>query len=149
MSAYAEARPAPSAELRTSLGLATLAAALCHVMGATHVTGGIWPGGIPLIAMALVQGTLAAGAAFTPHRWVLGPAAAVNGMIALAWIVTRVQGLPISPWDILATLTELVAFGGAFAMLLGAGDRALSVWSKIALAVFCLAAFTGFGHVGH
>jgi hypothetical protein len=149
MSAYVEARRAPSAELRTSLGLATLAAALSHVMGASHAEGGVWPAGIPYLVMALVQGVLATGIAFSAARWVIAPAAAVNGMIALVWIVTRVQGLPIAPPDILGTTVELVAVGGALALLLGAGDRALSAWSKAALAVFALAAFSGFGHVGH
>jgi hypothetical protein len=149
MSAHVEARPAPSAELRTSLGLATLAAALTHVMGASHAAGGVWPAGAPYLVIALVQGALAAGVAFSAARWVVAPAAAVNGMIALVWIVTRVQGLPIALPDVLGTTVELVAVGGTVALLLGSGDRALSAWSKAALAVFALAAFSGFGHVGH
>jgi hypothetical protein len=149
MNAYAEVRPAPAAELRTSLGLVTLAAALTHVMGASHAAGGGFPSGIPYLVIALVQGALAAALAFTPARSVVGPAAAVNAMIALVWIATRVDGLPIYPWDIVATLTEVVAVGAALALALGAGDRALSVCSKVALAVFAVAAFSGFGHVGH
>ncbi|WP_028057288.1 hypothetical protein [Candidatus Solirubrobacter pratensis] len=149
MSAYAEVRRAPAAELRTSLGLATLAAALTHVMGASHAPGGVWPAGVGDLAMALVQGAFAAGLAFTAARWVVGPAAAVDATIALVWLVTRLQGLEIGVPGVLGTLTGLVAAAGALALLLGAGDRALSAWSKAALAVFTLAACTGFGHVGH
>jgi hypothetical protein len=146
VSAYAEVRPAPQTELRTSVGLVTLAAALAHVMGASHAAGGVWPAGIPFLAMALVQGLLAAGIAFTPSRAVLFPAAALNAILALAWIVTRVQGLAITPSDIVATLTELVAVAATVALLRGWPP---SAWSKVALVVFTLAAFTGFGHVGH
>ncbi len=149
MSAYVEARPAPSAELRTSLGLATLAAALTHVMSASHAVGGVVPAGVPNLAMAVILGVLAAGLAFSGASWVPGPAAAVNAMIALVWIVTRVRGLPVGLPDALGTAAELVAAGGAVALLAGCGDRALSIWSKTALAFFALAAFTGFGHVGH
>jgi hypothetical protein len=46
-------------------------------------------------------------------------------------------------------MTEVVAVGAALALAVGAGDRALSIWSKVALAVFAVAAFSGFGHVGH
>ena len=56
MSAYAEVRQAPSAELRTSLGLASLGAALCHVMAAAHLTSGMIPHGLPNLAMALAAG---------------------------------------------------------------------------------------------
>jgi hypothetical protein len=146
MTAYAEVRPAPAAELRTSAGLVALAAALSHVMGASHAAGGAM---LVYVAMALVQGAVAAGLGFSPARWVIGPAIAVNAMLALVWIVTRIGGLPISPWDLVATLTEVVAVGAALALALGAGDRALSIWSKVALAVFAVAAFSGFGHVGH
>jgi hypothetical protein len=146
MSAYAEARPAPAAELRTSLGLVMLAAALAHVMGASHAAGGIWPAGLPFLAMALVQGVLAAGVGLAGLRWLLVPAAALNGVIALGWIVTRVQGLPITPSDLVATATELVAVGASVALL---REFKPSLVSKLALLVFVAAAFSGFGHVGH
>jgi hypothetical protein len=149
MSAYAEVRRPAAAELRTSLGLATLAAALTHVMSASHAAGGVWPAGVPYLVMALVQGALAAALMLSGARWAIGPAAAVNAVIGLVWIATRLQGLAIGLPDVLGTLTELVAAAGALALLLGAGDRALSAWSKAALAVFALAAFTGFGHAGH
>ena len=71
MSAYVDARPTPVAELRTSLGLVMLAAALAHVMGASHAAGGIWPAGIPFLAMALVQGALAAGVGLMGRRALL------------------------------------------------------------------------------
>jgi hypothetical protein len=149
MSVYAEAPQTASAELRTSLGLASLAAALCHVMGAAHITTGVWPAGIPLLAIAAIQGGSAASLAFTSARWTVAPAAALNAMIALVWAVTRTRGLPITLTDVLATFTELAVAAGGIALLLGARDRTLSVWSKIALAAFAVTAFTGFGHVGH
>ncbi len=146
MSAHAEAGPAPAAELRTSLGLVTLAAALAHVMGASHVAGGVWPAGIPLLAMALVQGALAAGIGLTRARWVLVPSAALNAVLATAWIVTRVKGLPITPSDLVATTAELVAAGATVALL---RELAPSAVSKVVLLVFVAVAFSGFGHVGH
>ena len=146
MSAYADARPAPATELRTSLGLVMLAAALAHVMGASHAVGGIWPAGIPFLAMALVQGALAAGVGLFNVRWLLVPAAALNAVIALTWIVTRIQGLPITPADLVATGSELVAAAATVALL---REFKPSVVSKLALLVFVAAAFSGFGHVGH
>jgi hypothetical protein len=146
MTAYADVRPTPAAELRTSLGLVMLAAALAHVMGASHAAGGIWPAGIPFLAMALVQGVLAAGVGLAGLRSLLVPAAALNGVIALSWLVTRVQGLPITPADLVATTAELVAVGATVALL---RDFKPSVVSKLALLVFVAAAFSGFGHVGH
>jgi hypothetical protein len=149
VSAYAEARPAPLAELRTSLGLATLGAALCHVMAAAHVTTGVWPAALPNLGIALLQCAIAAGVAFTAARWIIGPAAAINAVIALVWIATHVAQLPIGLPELLATVGETVAAGGASALLLGCGDRALSVWSKAALLVFAATAMTGFGHAHH
>ena len=146
MTAYAEDRPAPAAELRTSLGLVMLAAALAHVMGASHAAGGIWPDGIPFLAMALVQSALAAGVGLVGVRWLLVPAAALNGVIALSWLVTRVQGLPITPADLVATAAEIVAVGATVALL---REFKPSLVSKLALLVFVAAAFSGFGHVGH
>jgi hypothetical protein len=146
---YDEARPLPAVELRTSLGLAALAAGLTHVMAAAHSPSGLWPAGAPFLVMAVVQGASAAGLAFSPARWVLAPAAALNLTIALVWLTSRARGLPVGLGDILGTVAELLVAGGAVALLSGAGDRTLSVWSKTALAVFALAAFTGFGHVGH
>jgi len=147
MTAYAEARPAPAAELRTSLGLVMLAAALAHVMGASHAIGGIWPAGVPFLAMALVQGVLAAGIGLFDVRWLLIPAAALNAVIALTWIVTRVQGgLPLTPADLVATACEIVAVGATVALL---REFKPSVVSKLALLVFVAAALSGFGHVGH
>jgi hypothetical protein len=146
MSAYAEPRPAPAAELRTSLGLVMLAAALAHVMGASHAIGGIWPAGVPFLAMAVVQGALAAGVGLAGLRALLIPAAALNGVIALTWIVTRIQGLPVTPADLVATTCELFAVIATVALL---RDFKPSLVSKLALLVFVAAAFSGFGHVGH
>jgi hypothetical protein len=149
MSAHAEAPESASADLRTSLGLASLAAALTHVMSAAHSAGGVWPAGLPFLAMALIQGASAASLAFTGARWPLAPAAALNAMIALVWAASRVRGLPVLVPDVLATLAETTVVVGTLALLLGARDRTLSGWSKAALAAFAIAAFTGFGHVGH
>jgi hypothetical protein len=146
VSAYVDSRPTPAAELRTSLGLVMLAAALAHVMGASHAAGGIWPAGLPFLAMALVQGALAAGIGLAGRRSLLVPAAALNGVIALSWIVTRVQGLPITPADLVATVAEVVAVGATVALL---REFKPSLISKLALLVFVAAAFSGFGHVGH
>jgi hypothetical protein len=146
VSAYVDSRPTPAAELRTSLGLVMLAAALAHVMGASHAARGIWPAGLPFLAMALVQGALAAGIGLAGRRSLLVPAAALNGVIALSWIVTRVQGLPITPADLVATVAEVVAVGATVALL---REFKPSLISKLALLVFVAAAFSGFGHVGH
>jgi hypothetical protein len=146
VSAYVESRPTPAAELRTSLGLVMLAAALAHVMGASHAIGGIWPAGIPFLAMAVVQGALAAGIGLLNVRWLLAPAAALNGVIALTWIVTRVQGLPITPADLVATACELSAVAATVALV---REFKPSVVSKLALLVFLAAALSGFGHIGH
>jgi hypothetical protein len=149
MSAYVEVPQTASAELRTSLGLASLAAALCHVMSAAHIATGVWPAGIPFLAMAVVQAGSAASLAFTSARWTVAPAAALNAMIALVWAVSHVRGLPITLTELLATFSETMVLAGGLALLLGARDRTLSVWSKIVLVAFALTAFTGFGHVGH
>lgn len=124
-------RPAPSAELRTSLGLASLAAALVHLMGPLH--------GGPAVsfAAAALLGGLAALLAFTRSRTALAPAIAFNAVLAV--------GLPA----LLAVPAQLAVLGGALALLWGAGDRTLTIWSKLAFATFALAALSGFGHLGH
>jgi hypothetical protein len=149
MSAYAEVRQTPSAELRTSLGLASLGAALCHLMAAAHLTSGMIPHGLPNLAMALLQGAVAGGVGLTPARWVVGPVAALNAIIAVVWLSTHIGGLAPGLPDVLATACELVAAGGAVALLAGAPERVLSAWSKVCLLVFAAIACTGFGHVHH
>ncbi len=132
MSALVEARPAPSVELRTSLGLASLAAALIHVMSGLHDG--------PLAAELAAGGLLAALAAtlaFTGTRAVLAP--------AIAFTTVLTAGLP----NLLATPVQLVVAGGAAALLWGATDRTCARWSRLAFAVFVLAALTGFGHLAH
>jgi hypothetical protein len=121
----------PAAELRTSLALASLAAALVHGMSAAHGT----PLVVALAAAALLTG-LAALFAYTTSRSVLAPAVAFN-------IVLLAGG----KW--LAAPAQLVVAGGALALLWGATDRTLSRWSRAAFAAFALAAFTGFGHLTH
>jgi hypothetical protein len=132
VSAVVEARPAPSVELRTSLGLASLAAALVHVMSALH--DGAF---VAELAAAGLLAALAAALAFTGMRAVLGPAIAFN--------VVLTAGLP----NLLAAPLQLVVAGGAVALLWGASDRTCSRWSRVAFAVFVLAAITGFGHLAH
>ncbi|HEX6027230.1 MAG TPA: hypothetical protein VFZ00_34845 [Solirubrobacter sp.] len=132
MSAVVEARPAPSVELRTALALASLAAALIHVMSGLH-DGAL---GVQLTA----GGVLAAFAAvfgFTGTRTVLAPAA--------AFTVVLTAGLP----NLLATPVQLAVAGGAVALLWGATDRTCTLWSRLAFAMFVLAAFSGFGHLAH
>jgi hypothetical protein len=132
VSAVVEARPAPSVELRTSLGLASLAAALVHVMAALH-------DGVPVaeLGAAGLLAVLAALLAFTGSRAVLGPAIAFTAVLTV--------GLP----NLLATPALLVVAGGALALLWGATDRTCLRWSRLAFAVFALAALSGFGHFAH
>ena len=132
MSAIVEARPAPAVELRTSLGLASLAAALIHVMSAVHEGAAV----VELSAAGILA-ALAAVLAFTGTRAVLGP--------AIAFTVVLTIGLP----DLFAAATQMTVAGGALALLWGATDRALVRWSRLAFAVFALAALTGFGHLVH
>jgi hypothetical protein len=121
----------PAAELRTSLALASLTAALVHGMSAAHGT----PVLVALATAALLTG-LAALFAFTASRAVLAPAIAFNVVL-----------LAGGQW--LAAPAQLAVAGGALALLWGASDRTLSRWSKLAFAAFALAAFTGFGHLAH
>jgi hypothetical protein len=147
---HAEAvAPAPAAELRTSLALACLGAALIHMMSAAHAPAGLWPAGVPLLIMGAVQGACAAALSAKRFVWAIGPAAALNGTLALSWGVERARRAPVTPVDVIATLLELLIAAGAVALLSGAGDRTLSRFSKAALLVFAIAAFTGFGHLGH
>jgi hypothetical protein len=139
-----EARAAPYAELRTSLGLASLGAALVHLMSAAHGTGAF-----TLFATAAIQAVLAALFAFTGSRAVLGPALALNATLTLGWAWSRTGGLPVELPGVLAALTQLAVAGGALALLRGTGDHAYARWSKLAFAVFTAAALSGFGHLGH
>ena len=132
MSALAEVRPAPAVELRTSLGLAALAAALIHVMSAVH--GGAVAAEL---SAAGILAVLAAVLAFTGTREVLGP--------AIAFTVILTIGLPSR----LATPAQIVVAGGSLALSWRSGDRACARLSRLAFAVFALAAFTGFGHLAH
>jgi hypothetical protein len=132
MSAVVEARPAPAVELRTSLGLAALAAALIHVMSAVHDGAVV----VELVAAALLA-AVAAVFVFTGTRAVFGP--------AIGFSVVLAAGLP----SVLATPVQLVVAGGALALLWGAADRTCTRWSRLAFAVFVLAAITGFGHLAH
>jgi hypothetical protein len=133
-------RPAPAAELRTSLALAALGAALVHAMSLTH------GGGPSRLATGLLLVAVAAVLAFTRSRAVLAPAAALSATLTLGWTATRISGLPVGLDGILAALVQLVLAGGALALLRGG---AYSRWSRLAFAVFALAALSVFGHFGH
>lgn len=132
MSAIVEARPAPAVELRTSLGLASLAAALIHVMSAVHDGNAVVE-----LAAAGILAALAAVLTFTGTRAVLGPAIAFNAVLAI--------GLP----DLFAAPAHAVVAGGALALVGSASDRTRSLWSRLAFAIFAVAALTGFGHFAH
>lgn len=132
MSAIVEARPAPAVELRTSLGLASLAAALIHVMSAVHDGNAVVE-----LAAAGILAALAAVLTFTGTRAVLGPAIAFNAVLAI--------GLP----DLFAAPAHAVVAGGALALVRSATDRTCSLWSRLAFAIFAVAALTGFGHLAH
>jgi len=124
-------RATPVAELRTSLGLASLTAALVHLMSAVH--GGF---AIASLASAALLAGLAALLAFRSSRAILGPAIAFT-------LVLLLDGV----W--LAAPAQLAVAGGAVALLWGASDRTLARWSRIAFATFVLVALTGFGHLTH
>lgn len=130
MSAIADTRPVPAVELRTSLGLAALAAALVHVMSGVH------DGALAIeLAAAGVLAALAALLGFTGIHAVLAPAAAFTAVLTV--------GLP----NLLAAPVQLVVAGGAVALVCGVGDRACARWSRLAFAMFALAAISGFGHL--
>jgi hypothetical protein len=132
VSAIVEARPAPAVELRTSLGLAALAAALIHVMSAVH-SGAV----VVELAAAGILVALAAVLAFTGTRDVLGP--------AIAFTIVLTIGLP----SLLAAPAQIVVAGGALALSWRASDRTCARLSRLAFAVFTIAAITGFGHLAH
>jgi hypothetical protein len=126
-----EVRRPPAAELRTSLALAALAAALVHLMKGAHGGGGV------LFGVAAVQAGVAALLAFTGSRAVLGPALGFNAVLTI--------GVP----SLLATPAQLAVAAGAAVLLRGASDRAYTRWARIAFGAFILTAFTGFGHLSH
>ena len=132
MSAIVEAHPAPAAELRTSLGLASLAAALIHVMSAVH-DGAV----VAELVAAAILAVVAALLAFSSTQSVLGPAVGFTAVLTI--------GLP----NLLAAAPQVILAGGALALLWGRSDRALLRWSRLAFAVFAIAAITGFGHLAH
>ncbi len=146
MSTFVDEAPAPYAELRTTLALASLSVALIGVMSAVH---GLAPAPFA-VAMAAVEALVAFGLAATRARWVLGPAVAVHVPVALVWVATRASGAqPVDLGGVVGVLAGLVVAGGALALARDAGDRACRRWSRLAFVVFAGAALTGFGHVGH
>jgi hypothetical protein len=158
MSAVAVPRSA-AVEARTSLALASLSAGLIHVMAGFHHWSEYWLFGFGMFLMAVAQVAGAAALGYTSSRLAPWGAVAVNLPIVALWIWSRTTGLPFGPApgeaeaigvpDAVCTFTELVLAGGVVALLHGAGDRALSRWSTLALVTFAVGAMTGFGHVGH
>lgn len=158
MSAVAVPRSA-AVEARTSLALASLSAGLIHVMAGFHHWSEYWLFGFGMFLMAVAQVAGAAALGYTSSRLAPWGAVAVNLPIVALWIWSRTTGLPLGPApgeaeaigvpDAVCTFTELVLAGGVVALLRGAGDRALSRWSTLALVTFAVGAMTGFGHVGH
>lgn len=147
MSTYVdEAAPAPSAELRTTLALASLSVAIIQAMSAAHGLAAV-----PFAAgMAGLEVLLTIGLAATRARWLLGPAVAINIPIALSWIATRVTGAePVDLGGLVGVLAGFVIAGGAVVLLRDADDRTCKRWSRLAFAAFAVAALTGFGHLGH
>jgi hypothetical protein len=158
MSAVTVARSAAT-EARTSLALASLSAALIHVMAGFHHWTEWWLFGAGMFTMAATQLAAAADLGYGRGRRALVATIVVNLPIVVLWLWSRSVGLPFGPEpgeaeaigvpDAVCTFTELVLLGGVVAMLRGASDRALSRWSTLALVTFAIGAMTGFGHVGH
>lgn len=157
VSALAVPRSA-AVEARTSLALASLSAGLIHAMAAVHHWSEWWLFGLGMLAMAVAQVAGAAALGCTSSRLPLVAAIVANVAVVAIWTWSRTTGLPLGPEpgeaealgvpDAVCTLTELVLTGGLVALLRGAGDRALSRWSTLALVAFAVGAMTGFGHVG-
>ena len=145
-------------EMKLTLGLASLSAALIHVMAGAHHFAEWWLFGVGFMVMALAQAVSAASLALSATRPALGAAAALNAAIILLWAWSRTLGLPIGPdagnaegigvVDVMASGTEAVIVAGAIASLRGARTPTLSTLSTAAMLAFAAGAFTGFGHFG-
>ena len=141
MSTFVDEAPAPSAELRTTLALASMSVALIQVMNAVHGLTAV-----PFAAgLAGLSGVAALALAFTRARGVLFPIAALNVPISLMWFVTRPGGLG----GFVGALAGLAIAGGAIALARDADDVVCKRWSRVAFVMFACAALTGFGHLGH
>ena len=153
-----ETARAVAAELKLALGLASLSAALIHVVASVHHFAEWWLFGVGFMVMAVAQATSAVSLTFSDARPVLTAAAALNAAIVLLWVWSRTLGLPIGPEagsaeeigvaDVMASVTEAVIVAAAVASLRGARPATLSALSTAAMLAFAIGAFTGFGHFG-
>jgi hypothetical protein len=144
--------------MKLTLGLASLSAALIHVMAGAHHFAEWWLFGIGFMVMAFAQAVSAASLALSAARPALAAAAALNAAIVLLWAWSRTLGLPIGPGagtaegigiaDVMASVTEVVVVAGAVASLRGARATTLSALSTAAMLAFAVGTFTGFGHFG-
>ena len=143
-------------ELRLTFGLASLSAALIHVMAGIHHFAEWWLFGFGFMVMAVAQAASAASLAFSNASLPNYAAAALNAAIVVLWIWSRTLGLPIGPdagdpetigiADVMATVTEAVIIAGALMSIRGARATALSAVSNAAMLTFVAGALTGFGH---
>jgi hypothetical protein len=156
----ADATRTLAGEMKLTLGLASLSAALIHVMAGVHHFAEWWLFGVGFMVMAVAQAVSAATLALSDARPALVAAVALNAPIVLLWAWSRTLGLPIGPEagtaegigvaDVMASVTEAVIVAGAVASLRGARATTLSALSTTAMLAFAVGAFTGFGHFhGH
>lgn len=115
----AGARPRPSEAYRLAAAAPTGAAAAIHasVIGSHLEESWLFAGAFAV--MALVQGAWMVGILVAPSRLRYLAGAAVNGAVALTWLVSRTVGLPLGPhpgvaepvgaMDAVATVAELLA----------------------------------------
>jgi hypothetical protein len=144
--------------MKLTLGLASLSAALIHVMAGAHHFAEWWLFGVGFMVMAAAQAVSAASLALSAARPALVAAVVLNAAIILLWAWSRTFGLPIGPEagsaeeigvaDVMASATEAIIVAGAIASLRGARATTLSRLSTAAMLAFAAGAFTGFGHFG-
>ena len=145
-----------SRELRSTLGLASLSAALIHLMASVHHFTEWWLFGGGFLLMAVAQTARAARLACSDAGLPCIAAVALNAAIVVLWVWSRTFGLPVGPdagapeaigiADVMATATEAVIIAGALLSLGGARAKALSAVSNAAMLTFVAGALTGFGH---
>ena len=109
-----------------SLAIASIAAGLIHASVVSHHLAESTILGVAFVATAIFQIAWAVTASVRLDRRILDVGAAVNGTIVMAWITSRMVGLPFGPhaWlaepvgavDATATLLELlIVIGSALA----------------------------------
>jgi hypothetical protein len=154
----ADAARTLAGEMKLTLALASLSAALIHVMAGAHHFAEWWLFGVGFMVMAVAQVVSAASLALSTARPALGAAAALNAAIVVLWAWSRTLGLPIGPEagtaegigvaDVMASVTEAIIVAATIASLRGAPATTLSRLSTAAMLAFAVGAFTGFGHFG-